>query len=103
MYLTHITQYFEKTVAQYPDRVAVYDGDTAVTFRQLYARVIQGAWQLSVLLGGKTGRIVAVCLPKSVDAVVADLAILYSGNAYMGGMRPVWLQWAMNACAMAQL
>lgn len=83
MYPTHITHYFEATVATYPERVAVYDGDRSITFQQLYERVLREAAQLNHRLGGKAGQIVAVFLPKSLDIVVADLAILYSGNAYM--------------------
>ncbi len=83
MYPTHITHYFDATVAAYPERIAVYDGDQSVTFRQLHERVLHEAARISQRAGGKTGQIVAVYLPKSLDAVVADLAILYSGNAYM--------------------
>lgn len=83
MYLTHITHYFEKTVAAAPDRIAVYDGERNLTFAQLYERVLLAARQISQRLGGRTGQIIAVGLPKSLEAVIADLAILYSGNAYM--------------------
>ena len=83
MYLTHITQYLEATVAAHPDRVAVHDGDASITFEHLYERVLAVAASLSRRLGGRTGLVVAAHLPKSLDAVVADLAILYSGNAYM--------------------
>ena len=83
MYPTHITQYFEITAATYPDRVAVCDGDSSITFKKLHERVLYEAARLSQRLCGKTGHIVAVFLPKSLDAVVAELAILYSGNAYM--------------------
>lgn len=83
MYPTHITHYFEATVAAHPDRVAVYDGERSITFQQLHDRVLYEAMRLSQKLGGKTGRIVGVFLPKSLEAIVAQLAILYSGNAYM--------------------
>lgn len=83
MYPTHITHYFEMTVTAHPDRVAVYDGDRSITFQQLHERVLREAARISLRLGGKIGQIVAVFLPKSLDAVVADLAILYSGNTYM--------------------
>lgn len=83
MYLTHITHYFEATLAAYPDRIAVYDGERSVTFQQLYERVLYEADRISQKLAGKTGQVIGVFLPKSLEAVVADLAILYSGNAYM--------------------
>ena len=83
MYLTHITQYLESTLAACPDRIAVYDGDKSITFQQLYDRVLYESSRISCKLEGKTGQIVGVFLPKNINAVIADLAILYSGNAYM--------------------
>lgn len=83
MYLTHITQYMDTAIAQHPDRIALYDGEQALTFRQLHERALVAAQQIHQRLQGKTGRIVAVLLPKSAETVIADLAILYSGNAYM--------------------
>ncbi len=83
MYLTHITQYFEATVKAHPDRIAVHDGDKTITFQQLYDYVLDAAARISQQLDGRIGLVVAVHLPKSLDAVVADLAVLYSGNAYM--------------------
>lgn len=83
MYLTHITQYLDVTVRKNPERVAVYDGNCVISFEQLYERVLATAWRISQRLGGKTGQIIAVYLPKSMETVIADLAILYSGNSYM--------------------
>ena len=83
MYPTHITHYFEAIVADHPDRIAVHDGNTAVTFANLYERILCTANALSQRLEARTGQIVAVFLPKSAAAVMVDLAILYSGNAYM--------------------
>ncbi|HJB66848.1 MAG TPA: amino acid adenylation domain-containing protein [Candidatus Mailhella merdavium] len=83
MYPTHITHYLEATLAMQPDRIAVYDGDRTVTFQQLYEQVLYEASRISQKLGGRTGQVVGVFLPKTLEAVVADLAILYSGNAYM--------------------
>lgn len=83
MYPINITHYFEATIAAYPDRVAVYEGDLSVTFAEIYELVLQTAAGISQRINGKTGQIIAACLPKGIDAVVADLAILYSGNAYM--------------------
>lgn len=83
MYLTHITQYLDVTVRKNPERIAVYDDKRTLSFEQLYERVLAVAWQINQRLGGKTGQIIAVYLPKSMETIIADLAILYSGNAYM--------------------
>lgn len=83
VYLTNITQYFDATVEACPERIAVRDGERCITFAALYRNVLAEAGRISARLSGATGQVIAVCLPKSVEAVVADLAILYSGNAYM--------------------
>ncbi|SBW03775.1 Amino acid adenylation domain-containing protein [uncultured delta proteobacterium] len=83
MRLVQMTEYLDRTVAAHPDRPAVHDGDSCLTFSALYDRVLSLALQLSEALEGRTGRIVAVFLPKSTDSIIVDLAIAYSGNAYM--------------------
>lgn len=83
MYHTHITQYLDETVALHPDRIAVRDGERKMTFRELYERILAEAQGISKKLGGRTKQIVGVFLPKSIEAVISDIAILYSGNAYM--------------------
>lgn len=83
MYHTHITQYFDKAVALHPDRIAVRDGERKITFRELYERILAEAYGISKKLGGRTRQVVGVFLPKSLETVISDLAILYSGNAYM--------------------
>lgn len=83
MYKTHITQYFEKTVKKHPDRIAAHEGENSITFAALYDSVLYFAARISECLGGARNRVIAVFAPKSIDTIVADLAILYSGNAYM--------------------
>ncbi len=78
----NVLAYFEHGAARaYPDKVAVVDGARHVTFADLRS----GARRLAALLIARAdviGRPVAVYLPKSADVVIADLAILYSGNIY---------------------
>lgn len=82
-YKTNITQYFEDTVAACPDRIAVIDGDRRVSFQELYDLVVALAFALVERMPAHSSPIIAMCLSKSVEAVAADLAILYSGKAYM--------------------
>lgn len=83
MYPANITQYFDQTAALHPGRIAVRDGEREITFKQLHERILAGAYEISKKLGGRTGQVVGVFLPKSLETVISDLAILYSGNAYM--------------------
>ncbi|HEX8414175.1 MAG TPA: amino acid adenylation domain-containing protein [Sphingomicrobium sp.] len=78
----NVLAYFEHGAARKcPDKVAVVDGPREITFANLRS----GARRFAALLVARadvTGRPVAVYLPKSAEVVIADLAILYSGNIY---------------------
>ncbi|RYF23234.1 MAG: amino acid adenylation domain-containing protein [Oxalobacteraceae bacterium] len=78
----NVLAYFEHGAARAcPDKVAVVDGARRVTFAELRANARRFA-ALLVARADVCGRPVAVYLPKSAEVVVADLAILYSGNIY---------------------
>ena len=62
-----------------PDAVAVADGDTELTYRDLVDR----ASRLASGLGTGRGDRVGVCLDRSADLVVALLAVLMTGAAYV--------------------
>lgn len=83
MHSTTLTRCFDTCAARNADRVAVYDGDRKMTFRELREQALALAAALSEKFQGSTGNVVAVYLPKSIEAIVADLAVLYSGNVYM--------------------
>ena len=69
-------------VARIPDSVAVSAGDSSLTYAQLaatserWARVLAGR-------GVGPGRFVGLVLSRSVDAIVAIVAVLKSGAAYV--------------------
>ncbi|WP_306323293.1 MULTISPECIES: amino acid adenylation domain-containing protein [unclassified Streptomyces] len=72
----------EAQAARTPDATAlVYDG-TVLTYAQLNARANQLARHLQSL-GAAPGRLVAVSVPRSVELIVALLAVLKSGAAYL--------------------
>lgn len=79
----NILDFFADTAARYPNKTAVVDGGRAVTFAEL-------AWQgqklgaaVSAACGGAIRKPVGVLLPKSIESVTADLACVWTGNAYM--------------------
>ncbi|WP_143305921.1 non-ribosomal peptide synthetase [Chitinophaga vietnamensis] len=75
-----VTKLFEARAAQYPDATAVADEQRSYTYQQLNAK----ANQLAAYIRERyTGGVVAVILPRSVDFVVAILAILKAGAAYL--------------------
>lgn len=78
----NVLAYFEHGAARAcPNKVAVTDGTTSLTFSDLRAQARSLALQL-IGRNDTIGRPIAVYLPKSVQVVVADLGILYSGNVY---------------------
>uniref|UniRef100_UPI000B1EEDFC condensation domain-containing protein n=1 Tax=Peterkaempfera griseoplana TaxID=66896 RepID=UPI000B1EEDFC len=80
---TTLVDGFEEQCARTPDAVAVVDGDgTTVTYRELNARANRLARLLVQHGAGPEGR-VAVSLPRSAELMVALLAVLKSGAAYV--------------------
>ena len=73
---------FAECARAHPDRVAVVDGNCALSYHKLERRANALAARLHAA-GVRTGDIVAIALPRSVDAVVAMLATLDAGAAYL--------------------
>ncbi|MFL6129470.1 MAG: amino acid adenylation domain-containing protein [Mycobacteriales bacterium] len=65
-----------------PDAVALVHGRSGLTYRQLHARADRLAGVLAAH-GAGPERFVGIVLPRSVDLVVAILAVLRAGAAYL--------------------
>ncbi|MFF3488514.1 amino acid adenylation domain-containing protein [Streptomyces sp. NPDC002701] len=72
----------EAQAARTPDEVAVVTGDESVTYREVNDRADRLAGEL-LRRGVGPESVVAVSLPRSADLVVALLAVLKSGGAYL--------------------
>ncbi|HEX8190848.1 MAG TPA: amino acid adenylation domain-containing protein, partial [Pyrinomonadaceae bacterium] len=75
-------QYFERQAALTPEAVALYAGESELTYRQLNER----ANRLARLLrdnGAGPESLVGVCLSRRTELVVALLAVLKTGAAYV--------------------
>ena len=77
-----LPELFQARVAADPQAVAVVSGDTEVSYGELNARANRLA---RLLIGRGVGpeSIVALALPRSVDLVVAVLAVVKAGGAYL--------------------
>lgn len=77
-----IHQLFEFQAAQTPDAVALVFADQSVTYRELNERANALAHHLRHLAVGPEV-LVGVCLKRSVEMIVALLAVLKAGGAYV--------------------
>lgn len=77
-----VNKLFEDQVGKSPDKVAVICGDDEITYDELNKRSNRLARYLLSLGGGHTG-LVGVYLSRSVDMVVALLAVMKSGAAFV--------------------
>jgi amino acid adenylation domain-containing protein len=75
-------QLIQAQAARTPDAVAVVCGPRQLSYAQLQDRAMQLARQLTAR-GVAPGSLVAVCLPRSADLIVALLAVLNAGAAYL--------------------
>lgn len=72
----------QESAAKYPDNVALKFHDTSLTYTQLNNTANQLAREL-IKKGVKTGDIIGIALDRSTELVIALLAILKSGAAYV--------------------
>ncbi|MET8995576.1 non-ribosomal peptide synthase/polyketide synthase [Amycolatopsis sp. NPDC004169] len=77
-----LTELIEAQAARTPDAVAVVSHGERLTFAELDTRADRLA-RLLAARGAGPERIVALALPRSVDIVVAQLAVLKTGAAYL--------------------
>ncbi|MFD5594861.1 amino acid adenylation domain-containing protein [Streptomyces griseorubiginosus] len=77
-----LTDLWSAQVAATPNAEAVLDRGTCLTYRELDAQVEQLARRLTAL-GAGPERVVGIALPRTAELVVAVLAVLKSGAAYL--------------------
>jgi amino acid adenylation domain-containing protein len=86
--LTTIFAQFEQTLAAVPDKAAIFRGSESLTFRELHAEAAAAAQALASL-GVSPGDRVGICMPKTLDQVVAILGVLWA-NAILVPIHPVF-------------
>ena len=81
---TNIAEYWLAHIGdeQFRTKIAVVDGDRKVAFGEIFDRAgFLGEWLIKNISVKRTP--IAVYLPKSAEQIAVDMAIIYSGNAYM--------------------
>lgn len=81
--IKNILEYFEKTVEKHGNKIAVIDGERQITFYELGSKAWAAGNAIYKKSYGHIKQPVAVFLPKSIECIIADIGIIYSGNAYM--------------------
>ncbi|MBE6096535.1 MAG: phenylalanine racemase [Schwartzia succinivorans] len=74
---------FDKCYKEWPEKAAVIDGKSRITFAELAAYAMNLADVLLTRLEGVRNTPIAVFLPKCEASVKADVAVLYSCNPFM--------------------
>jgi amino acid adenylation domain-containing protein len=77
-----VPELFEQQVARTPDAPAVLSAAAELTYGELNARANRLARYL-IILGAGPERLVAIAMPRSPEMIVALLAVLKSGAAYV--------------------
>ena len=73
---------FEKTVCDNIDKIALIHNDTEINFGELQSRSKELGKFIVHRTKGVTNKPIVVLLPKSIEAVIADIGILYSCNIF---------------------
>lgn len=81
--MINIVEIFEKVASENPEKTAIYDKERQCSFGMLLDCALKLALRINDALDGRKSAIIGVFMPKCIEAVIADLAILYSGNIYM--------------------
>jgi len=81
MQLNLLEYFHDGALRTHATGIAIVEGERSVTFEELHRQVLACATGILARTPARGGPI-AVFLPKSIAAVVADLAILAAGNSY---------------------
>jgi amino acid adenylation domain-containing protein len=103
---TALHEYFLRTAARYPERIAVVEpGGGRIAYRDLASLTDRLRDRLQAM-GVKPGDRVGICMSKSIDAVAAIYGILKAGAAYVPvdpGAPPARSAYILHNCAVAAI
>lgn len=77
-----IIERIERQVTEHADKTAIREHSESLSYKDLWKQSAQIAQGLQKL-GAKKDSLIAIALPRSIDAVIAILGVLRSGAAYL--------------------
>jgi len=77
-----ILKYFENTVANNPNKVAIVDRENNISFSELQRKSKILALEI-IRLSKNKKKPISVFLSKSIETIFCDIGIIYSGNIYV--------------------
>ena len=80
--MKNILEMLENTCSQYPNNLAISDGDREITYRD-YLNLSQLVGTYIYKLVGNTNKPILVLSDSSIDSIIAFMGIVYSGNFYV--------------------
>lgn len=80
--IRNVIQYLENSSEKYPDKIIACDVSRQLTYKELNNQAKSLATELIRILGEGKNKPIAVYMKKSVNCIVAFMAIAYSGNFY---------------------
>lgn len=79
----HLLDYFENTVKEKQDSIAIRHNDQEISFGELRQKSEKLGMYLIKKINFLTNMPIAVFLPKEINTVISDLGIMYSSNPFM--------------------
>jgi amino acid adenylation domain-containing protein len=80
--IKNVIEYFYNITELNSNKLAVIEGEKNISFSDLEFKSKKLAWNI-IRNVGTLNKPIAIFLPKSIESVISDLAVTYSGNIYM--------------------
>ena len=80
--IKNVIEYFSETLKLQSNKIAVIEGEKKITFSDLEfkSKILAEGINKAV---GTLNKPIAIFLPKTIESVISNLAVTFSGNIYM--------------------
>ncbi len=81
--ITNVLEYLERSVVLYPDKEALGDEKSSLTYQDYLTKAQTIGTYLINKVNGEYNKPIAVLIDRNVDSVLAFMGVVYSGNFYV--------------------